>query len=191
MIRSKTLKKNRYRAEKSNMKSLMFRNLVSIFLCILFSVLLFMTAGCVSVSLKSEPFIRSKTLVVPDPQPPFKTLRSNQGFDYTFRNKDTTSTIAVLSECSSKQRVSLDAVEADFAGILSSRQRKTLEKDAYGVNPSQYSVFHGELDGKKLILALFVTSKLDCVYTFSLIANPDHFNKDLPTLESLIQNSKW
>jgi hypothetical protein len=169
------------------MKSALFRSLLPLF----YLLLLYSTASCVSVSLKSEPFIKSKTLVIPSIKPPFRALQSNQGFDYTFRNKDTKSTIAVLSECSSKQRLSLDAVEADFAGILSSRQRKTSEKNRFGITPSQYSIFQGQLDGKNLIFALFVTSKLDCVYSFSLIADPDHFSKDLPTLESLIQNSKW
>lgn len=157
----------------------------------LFSMLLCLTASCVSVSIKGEPFVKSNTLVIQSPKSSFQALPASQGFDYTFRNKETTSTIAVLSECSSKQRLSLDAVEADLAGILSSRERRTSEKDKFGLSPSQFSIFHGQLDGKDLTLALFVTNKLDCVYSFSLIADPDHFAKDLPELESMIQNSKW
>lgn len=147
--------------------------------------------GCVSVSLKSEPLVKSSTLAVEAPQAPFQEMKSSQGFDSTFRNPKTNSTIAVLSECSSKQRLGLDAVESDFAGILNTRERKSSEKNRFGINPSQFSVFAGEMDGKDLVLALFVTRKQDCVYSFSLIADPKHFQSDLTSFESLIQNSKW
>lgn len=155
------------------------------YLISIFSLLVLLGAGCVSVNIKPSAPTRSSDYKLREPQAPFVKMTNEQA-DQAWQSSQSGNTIAVLSECSEQKDPSLLTLESETIQALTNYQVISSESFQFQDRGARRSLVEGTVDGIPVRMDVVVVKKNACSYTLTYMGRANGFEKDRSAFEQFL-----
>lgn len=151
-------------------------------------IILFLTSGCVSVSLTSDKTVHASGVTFEAPPSPFKKVKNST--DAAWLSERTGNSIAYVSACESKAEVPLIQLESSALGSLDKAKIESSEETLFQDRAARATTASGSLDGVPMRISLLVFKKNNCDYTLIYGGVAKQFDSEFQYFDNFKRNFK-
>jgi hypothetical protein len=145
---------------------------------------LFLTS-CVSVRIDNYGADKDKSVQFEQPAKPFESIK-NQASDSTWKNPESGSVIAYLSECSAALNVDLISIVNDAVSSLKNGKVEFQETSNDVHHAAMNAFVLGTRDEQAIGLRMHLFKKGNCLYQLHFVGSPESLKKDATAFEQFI-----